>query len=81
MPGWTEADIPDLSGKTVVITGANSGLGLVAADALAAKGAQVVLACRDQAKGHAAEAEIRGRHAGAKTALMSLDLRPAGRYT
>jgi len=74
MPGWTEADIPDLSGKTVVITGANSGLGLVAADALAAKGAQVVLACRDQAKGHAAEAEIRGRHAGAKTALMSLDL-------
>jgi len=74
MPGWTEADIPDLSGKTVVITGANSGLGLVAADALAAKGAQVVLACRDQAKGRAAEAEIRGRHAGAKTALMSLDL-------
>ena len=74
MPGWTEADIPDLSGKTVVITGANSGLGLVAADALAAEGAQVVLACRDQAKGRAAEAEIRGRHAGAKTALMSLDL-------
>jgi len=74
MPGWTEADIPDLSGKTVVITGANSGLGLVAADALAAKGAQVVLACRDQAKGRAAEAEIRGRHAGAKTALLSLDL-------
>ena len=74
MPGWTEADIPDLSGKTVVITGANSGLGLMAADALAAKGAQVVLACRDQAKGRAAEAEIRGRHAGAKTALMSLDL-------
>ena len=74
MPGWTEGDIPDLSGKTVVITGANSGLGLVAADALAAKGAQVVLACRDQAKGRAAEAEIRGRHAGAKTALMSLDL-------
>jgi NAD(P)-dependent dehydrogenase (short-subunit alcohol dehydrogenase family) len=74
MPGWSEADIPDLNGKTVVITGANSGLGLAAADALAAKGAQVVLACRDQAKGRAAEEQIRGRHAGAKTALLPLDL-------
>ena len=74
MPGWSEADIPDLSGKTIVITGANSGLGFEAAQALAGKGAQVVLACRDQAKGRAAEEQIRARHPGARTALMALDL-------
>jgi NAD(P)-dependent dehydrogenase (short-subunit alcohol dehydrogenase family) len=74
MPGWSEADIPDLSGKTIVITGANSGLGFEAAMALAGKGAQVVLACRDQAKGRAAEEQIRARHPRAATALMPLDL-------
>ncbi len=74
MPGWSEADIPDLSGKTIVITGANSGLGFAAATALAGKGAQVVLACRDQAKGRAAEEQIRRDHPHARTALMPLDL-------
>ena len=74
MPGWSEADIPDLSGRTIVITGANSGLGFEAALALAGKGAQVVLACRDQAKGRAAEEQIRARHPRATTALMALDL-------
>ncbi|HSP96406.1 MAG TPA: oxidoreductase [Candidatus Dormibacteraeota bacterium] len=74
MPGWSETDIPDLSGRTIVITGANSGLGFEAALALAGKGAQVVLACRDQAKGRAAEEQIRARHPRATTALMALDL-------
>ena len=46
MPTWTEHDIPDQTGRTVLITGANSGLGLVAAEMLAAKGARVLMACR-----------------------------------
>ncbi|MBX3025298.1 SDR family oxidoreductase [bacterium] len=74
MPGWSEADIPDLGGRTIVITGANSGLGFEAALALAGKGAQVVLACRDQAKGRAAEEQIHARHPRARTTLMALDL-------
>jgi NAD(P)-dependent dehydrogenase (short-subunit alcohol dehydrogenase family) len=53
---WTSADIPDQAGRTVVVTGANSGLGLVTARALAAAGARVVCACRDTAKGEAAMA-------------------------
>ena len=44
---WTRADIPDLSQKVVVITGANGGLGLASARALADKGATVILACRN----------------------------------
>ncbi|MGQ0479817.1 MAG: oxidoreductase [Pseudonocardia sp.] len=53
---WNTADIPDQTGRTIVVTGANSGLGLVTATALAAAGARVVCACRDVAKGHAAVA-------------------------
>ena len=74
MAGWSVADIPDLTGKTVIITGANSGLGFEAATVLAGAGAQVVLACRDQAKGRAAEEQIRAAHPRAATALMPLDL-------
>jgi NAD(P)-dependent dehydrogenase (short-subunit alcohol dehydrogenase family) len=57
---WTAADLPDLSGQTIVVTGANSGIGLVAARALAKAGAHVVLAVRDTAKGEAAAATIEG---------------------
>jgi len=74
MPRWSTADLPDLSGKTVVVTGANSGLGFEAATALAGAGAHVVLACRDQGKGAAAEQQIRAAHPRASTALMPLDL-------
>ncbi|KAL2912618.1 hypothetical protein HK105_207926 [Polyrhizophydium stewartii] len=60
-PAFSTADIPDMSGKTVLITGGNSGVGLESAVALAAKGAHVVISCRDEAKGTAAVAEIKAR--------------------
>ena len=53
MSKWTTADIPDQTGRTAVITGANTGLGYETAAALAAKGAHVVLAVRNIEKGKA----------------------------
>lgn len=55
---WTCADIPDQSGRTALITGANSGLGLESVRALAQRGARVVLACRSLAKAEAACREL-----------------------
>ncbi len=57
-PRWTVDDIPDLRGKLAVVTGANSGLGLATARALARKGAKVVLACRSQDKAEQAIASL-----------------------
>jgi len=57
---WTCADIPDQSGRTALITGANSGLGLETARALAQRGARVVLACRSLAKAEAAGQALSG---------------------
>jgi NAD(P)-dependent dehydrogenase (short-subunit alcohol dehydrogenase family) len=71
---WTTDDIPDQTGRVAVVTGANGGLGLEVARALAGRGAHVVMAARDQAKAQAAEASIRAQVPGVSLELRPLDL-------
>jgi NAD(P)-dependent dehydrogenase (short-subunit alcohol dehydrogenase family) len=60
MTEWTAADLPSFAGRTVIVTGANSGLGLITAGALARAGAKTILAVRNTAKGDEAAAGIAG---------------------
>jgi NAD(P)-dependent dehydrogenase (short-subunit alcohol dehydrogenase family) len=69
MPKWTTSDIPDQSGRTHVVTGANSGLGAIIATELVRAGANVIVACRDTTKGEQAAAAMPG-----KTEVRHLDL-------
>jgi len=71
---WTPDDIPDLSGKVAVVTGANGGLGLVSTHELAAKGAHVIMAARDQEKASTAEEQVRARNPEASVEVVPLDL-------
>jgi NAD(P)-dependent dehydrogenase (short-subunit alcohol dehydrogenase family) len=71
---WTEQDIPAQDGRVAVVTGANSGLGLQTARALAEHGAHVVLAVRNLDKGRQALARISDSAPGAKLSLQRLDL-------
>src|SRR3954454_24862915 len=72
--GWTESDIPDQTGRTAVVTGANGGLAFQTALALAGAGAHVVLAARDPARTAAAETRIRERYPAASLEVVPLDL-------
>ncbi|MCV7079274.1 SDR family NAD(P)-dependent oxidoreductase [Mycobacterium szulgai] len=74
MTKWTADDIPDQTGRTAVITGANTGLGFETAAALAAHGARVVLAVRNLEKGKQAAARIAAATPGAEVELQELDL-------
>lgn len=71
---WTTASIPDQTGRIAIVTGANSGIGYETAKALAAKGAQVVLACRDPERCEEAVARLATEVPGAQAAFMELDL-------
>jgi NAD(P)-dependent dehydrogenase (short-subunit alcohol dehydrogenase family) len=71
---WTAADMPDLTGKIVVVTGGNSGIGFDAVRAFAQKGARTIMASRNPEKGALALAEIQAELPTAPVELMELDL-------
>ena len=74
MSKWAEGDVPDQSGRVVIVTGANTGLGFDTARVLAARGAHVVMAVRDTTKGDAAVAQISGTAPRADVSVQKLDL-------
>ncbi len=71
---WTAQNIPPQGGRVAIVTGANSGIGYETAKALAAKGATVVMACRNLEKANAAADKIRQEVPEAKLTVMKLDL-------
>lgn len=74
MTDWNVDSIGDLNGKTIIVTGGASGIGLEAAGVLASKGAGLVLAVRNLAKGEKAADSIRALHHAAEVKVMHLDL-------
>lgn len=71
---WTAEDVPDVSDSTVVVTGANTGLGLEATQVLAANGAEVVMACRSLDRGEEAAEEVQAESPDADVEVRELDL-------
>jgi NAD(P)-dependent dehydrogenase (short-subunit alcohol dehydrogenase family) len=74
MNTFTAADVPDQAGKTIFITGANTGLGYEAAKVLAGKGARVLIGCRSKEKAQQARARILAEYPAADVAVVELDL-------
>ncbi len=74
MSHWTTQQIESQKGRTAVVTGANSGIGLHTASGLAGVGAHVILACRDTSKAAAAAEIILAKHPSASVAIATLDL-------
>lgn len=72
--GWSERDVPDLSGRVAVVTGANRGLGREVTRYLAGGGARVIMGCRDEASGEAAAAAVGAEHPAATLEVRPLDL-------
>jgi NAD(P)-dependent dehydrogenase (short-subunit alcohol dehydrogenase family) len=72
--GFTESDVPDQTGKTIVITGANTGLGFEAARVLSAQGARVIIACRSKQKAEDAIARIEATNGEVEVSHVPLDL-------
>ena len=71
---WTEADVPDQTGRVAIVTGSNTGLGFDTARVLAERGACVVLAVRDTEKGKAAQDRILNTAPRADVSIQALDL-------
>ena len=74
MSNWTINDIPDMSGKVTIVTGANSGIGWDTAVSFAKKGTTVIMACRSLEKGQAALEQLKAEVPSADVELMQLDL-------
>jgi NAD(P)-dependent dehydrogenase (short-subunit alcohol dehydrogenase family) len=72
--GFTAADVPDQTGKTIVVTGANTGLGFEVAKTLAGKGARVLLGCRSPSKAQVAKDRILAAFPKADVVIVELDL-------
>ena len=80
MAKWTVGEIPDQAGRSVLVTGASSGLGLRAAEALASRGARVLMGCRNPEKAAVALAAVKSvaQHAAPEVVPLDLsDLEPA----
>lgn len=71
---WTADDIPDLTGKVIIVTGSNSGIGFEAAKEFVRKGALTILACRNMNKAQAAQDLIQASSPNAHAEIMRLDL-------
>ncbi|MCU4924471.1 oxidoreductase [Halobacteria archaeon AArc-dxtr1] len=72
--GWTADDVPDLHGQTILVTGANSGIGREATRELARNGATVIMACRDVGRGEDAARDVREDVSGADLRVEECDL-------
>ena len=78
MADWTVAAMPDLAGRTFLVTGGNSGVGYETSVGLAGKGATVVMACRNRQRGEQALMSVRDEFPSASVELMDLDLSDLG---